>query len=205
METYIAAFITLVVIIDPPGMAPIFAGLTDGASKKFKRTMAIKGSFIALLILLFFGWAGQPFMNALGISIDGLRVAGGIMLFIIALEMVMEKRTERKQEAAEKLDDYFEDISVFPIALPLLAGPGSIATIMILMNNQEGNLMGQVMVMSALLSVIFLTLIALLIAPQMMALLGPSVNAVITRVLGVVLAALAAQYVLEGVQGFYAF
>lgn len=204
-EIYITALITLFVIIDPPGMAPIFAGLTDGTSTRHKRLMALKGSFIALGILIFFGFLGKSFINAIGITIDGLRVAGGIMLFIIALEMVMEKRTERKQVSAEKLDDYFDDISVFPVALPLLAGPGSIATIMLLMNNQETSVTGQMMIMAALVTVMLVAMISLMVAPRIMSLLGPSANAVITRVLGVVLAALAAQYVIDGIKGSFGF
>lgn len=201
MDIFIAAFVTLLVIVDPPGMAPIFAGLTDGAPKDFKRSMAIKGTIVATAILVFFGLVGKPFITALGITMDGMRIAGGIMLFIVALEMVMEKRMERKQEAAEKLDEYFDDISVFPVAMPMLAGPGSIATIMLLVNDQQGYFIGQMYVMGALAAVMLVTLITMLIAPWFMNLMGPSVNAVVTRVLGVVLAALATQFVIDGVKG----
>lgn len=203
-EAFIAAFIALFVIVDPIGIAPVFAGLTQGTSNSHKRKMALKGTIIGTLILVFFALVGKPFLNALGISMDGLRVAGGVMLFIIALEMVMEKRTERKQESAEKLDEYFEDISVFPVALPLLAGPGSIATIMLLMTSYENDVTAQTGVMAALGVVMILTLIIFFMASKVMNWLGPTVNAVLTRLLGVILAALAAQYILDGLKNTFA-
>ncbi|WP_202899747.1 MarC family protein [Kordiimonas gwangyangensis] len=202
-EAFIAAFIGLFVIVDPIGIAPVFAGLTQNMPKAVQHKMAIKGTVIGTLILIFFALVGKPFLNALGISMDGLRVAGGIMLFIIALEMVFEKRTERKQESAEKLDDYFEDISVFPIALPLLAGPGAIATIMLTMTSYEHNIEAQGAVLVALALVMLITLVVFYTAGKVMDLLGPTVNAVLTRLLGVILAALAAQYILDGLKNTF--
>lgn len=197
---FIPAFITLFVIIDPVGLAPIFAGLTDGTSVRHQRKMAIKGTIVGTFIMLFFAFAGEPFLGALGISMYAMRVAGGIMLFIIALEMVFEKRNERKQENAEKLEEQFDDISVFPVAIPLISGPGSIASIMLLMTAQQDNVEGQMIVMVAMVTVLVLTLIAFLLAVPLMKFLGETVSVVITRVLGVVLAALAAQFVLDGIK-----
>lgn len=197
-EAFIAAFIGLFVIVDPIGIAPVFAGLTQGSPTAHKRKMAIKGTIVGTLILVFFALVGKPFLGALGISMDGLRVAGGIMLFIIALEMVFEKRTERKQESAEKLDEYFEDISVFPVALPLLAGPGAIATIMLTMSNYEHDIAAQGAILGALALVMIITLFTFFMASRVMDWLGPTVNAVLTRLLGVILAALAAQFILDG-------
>ncbi len=197
-ESFIAAFIGLFVIVDPIGIAPVFAGLTQGSPAAHKRKMAIKGTIVGTLILVFFALVGKPFLGALGISMDGLRVAGGIMLFIIALEMVFEKRTERKQESAEKLDEYFEDISVFPVALPLLAGPGAIATIMLTMSNYEHDIAAQGAILGALALVMIITLFTFFMASRVMDWLGPTVNAVLTRLLGVILAALAAQFILDG-------
>ncbi|TNE67911.1 MAG: MarC family protein [Alphaproteobacteria bacterium] len=199
-DAFIAAFIALFVIIDPIGIAPVFAGMTQGTTVAHQRKMAIKGTIIGTLILIFFALVGKPFLNSLGISMNALRVSGGLMLFIIALEMVFEKRTERKQEAADKLDEYFEDISVFPVALPLLAGPGAIATIMLLMTSYEHNFPAQAAVLVALAIVMLITLIVFFTAGKLMDLLGPTVNAVLTRLLGVILAALAAQYVLDGLK-----
>jgi len=202
-EAFIAAFVALFVIIDPVGIAPVFAGLTQGTTNSHKRMMAIKGTVIGTLILVFFALLGERFLGALGISLDGLRVAGGIMLFIIALEMVFEKRTERKQEAADKMDEYFEDISVFPVALPLLAGPGAIATIMLLVSDFEGDMLAQGGILAALGLVMLITLIVFFMAGRVMEFLGPTVNAVLTRLLGVILAALAAQYILDGLKSTF--
>ncbi|MCK0069968.1 MULTISPECIES: MarC family protein [Kordiimonas] len=202
-EAFIAAFIALFVIIDPIGIAPVFAGLTQGTPKSHKRSMAIKGSIVGTLILVFFALVGEAFLGALGISMDALRVAGGVMLFIIAIEMVFEKRTERKQDAAERIDEHFEDISVFPIGLPLLAGPGSIATIMLLIANHNGDYVGQAGVLAALGLVMLITLLTFLVAGKVMDFLGPTVNAVLTRLLGVILAALAFQYILDGLKATF--
>ncbi|WP_374763035.1 MarC family protein [Yunchengibacter salinarum] len=202
-EAFVTAFVSLFVIIDPIGVAPVFGGMTKNAPPREARRMAFKGVAIALVILIFFSAVGKPFLNALGITMDGLRVAGGIMLFIIGLEMVMEKRGERREETAKELDGYFEDISVFPIALPLLAGPGAIATVMLLMTNHEGNMQAQLAVVAALALVLLATLIAFLMATKLMKLMGPTVHAVLTRVLGIIVAALAAQYVLNGLHGTF--
>jgi MarC family membrane protein len=202
-ELYISAFVTLFVIIDPIGIAPIFAALTEGSDDKFKRNMALKGSLVAGIVLIVFAFAGKPFLGALGISIDALRVAGGLMLFLIALEMVFEKRTERKQHTAERLDEQFEDISVFPVAIPLLAGPGAIATVMLLMSGSEGDISAQGVVIAALVSVLAINLTVFLFAGKMMGSLGADVNAVLTRVLGIILAALAAQFVMDGLKATF--
>src|SRR5690606_2507206 len=140
----ISAFVTLFVVIDPPGCAPIYAGLSSDAPRRQQRMMAVKASFVAALILFFFALLGEDLLNALHIELDSFRIAGGIMLFIIALEMVLEKRTKRREERAEKLraehalTPEIEDVSVFPMAMPMIAGPGSIATIMLLMNEASG-------------------------------------------------------------------
>lgn len=203
LAIFIPAFMTLFVIVDPIGLAPIFAGLTDKTSKRHQRKMAIKGSIVGACILLFFALAGKPFLGALGISMEALRVAGGIMLFLISLEMVFEKRMERKQEAAEKIEDVFDDVSVFPVAIPLIAGPGSIASIILLMTNQENNFEGQLIVIGALVAVLFISLITFLLAARVMGLMGETVSTVLTRVLGIILAALAAQFIIDGIKGAF--
>jgi len=202
-EAFMAAFVALFVIVDPVGIAPVFAGLTQGTSKAHQRSMAWRGTLIGTLILVFFAVLGERFLGALGISLDGLRVAGGIMLFIIALEMVFEKRTERKQESATEMHEHFEDISVFPVALPLLAGPGAIATIMLLVSDYDGDMLALSGILIALGVVMLMTLIVFFMAGRVMEFLGPTVNAVLTRLLGVILAALAAQYVLDGLKSTF--
>ena len=195
-ELFISAFITLFVVIDPPGCAPIYAGLTKAASAAQQRSMAIRAVFIASIILLIFALFGQELLGALHIELDSFRIAGGMMLFWIAFEMVFEKRTQRREERAEKVaaNTEVEDVSVFPMAMPMLAGPGAIAAVMLLQNEAEGT-EETLVVLGALGAVLLLTALALVAAGPLIRLLGDKVEAVITRLLGVLLAALAAQYV----------
>ncbi|MEY4055454.1 MAG: hypothetical protein RL519_789 [Pseudomonadota bacterium] len=201
LELFLSAFIALFVVIDPPGCAPIYAGLTSGASHAQARTMALRACFIATLILLVFAVFGEDLLGALHIELNSFRIAGGIMLFLIALDMVFEKRTQRREERAEKVKatPEIEDVSVFPMAMPMIAGPGSIATIMLLTARARGT-QETLVVLGALGAVMVLTLLALVAAGPLMKLLGSRVEAVITRLLGVLLAALAAQYVIDGLR-----
>jgi multiple antibiotic resistance protein len=204
-ELFVSAFITLFVVIDPPGCTPIYAGLTKGASARQSRSMAIRAVLIASAILLLFALFGQALLGALHIELDSFRIAGGLMLFWIAFEMVFEKRTQRREERVSKLvaTPEVEDVSVFPMAMPMLAGPGAIAAVMLLMNEADGA--GQVLiVLAALAAVLTITLIALIAATPLIRLLGDKVETVVTRLLGVLLAALAAQYVIDGLKGSFA-
>ena len=205
LELFLSAFVTLFVVIDPPGCAPIYAGLTAGASRAQARSMAIRATFIASIILLIFALFGEQLLAGLHIELDAFRIAGGIMLFLIALDMVFEKRTERREARAEKVKatPEIEDVSVFPMAMPMIAGPGSIATMMLLMSRSQGTEQ-TLEVLAALAAVLLLTLLALIAAGPLMKLLGASVEAVITRLLGVLLAALAAQYVIDGLKAVLA-
>lgn len=205
IELFLSAFITLFVVIDPPGCAPIYAGLTKGATPALARSMAVRACLIATLILLVFALFGQDLLGALHIELDSFRIAGGIMLFMIALDMVFEKRTQRREERAEKVaaTPEIEDVSVFPMAMPMLAGPGAIAAVMLLQNEAEGPQESAV-VLVALAAVMVLTLLALMAASPLMKLVGARVEAVITRLLGVLLAALAAQYVIDGLRSSFA-
>lgn len=208
-ELFLSAFITLFVVIDPPGCAPIYAGLTKGATQAQRRNMAIRASVIAGAILLIFALFGEALLGALHIELDSFRIAGGLMLFLIALDMVFEKRTQRREERAEKIaaqnagTPEVEDVSVFPMAMPMLAGPGAIASIMLLMSEAQGT-EGTLVVLAALLVVLLLTMAALIAAGPLMRLFGDRVEAVITRLLGVLLAALAAQYVIDGLKSSFA-
>ncbi len=201
LELFLSAVISVFVVIDPPGCAPIYAGLTAGASHAQARTMALRACFIATLILLVFAVFGEDLLGALHIELDSFRIAGGIMLFLIALDMVFEKRTQRREERAEKVKatPEIEDVSVFPMAMPMIAGPGSIATVMLLTARANGT-HESLIVLAALGAVMVLTLAALMAAGPLMKLLGSRVEAVITRLLGVLLAALAAQYVIDGLK-----
>ncbi|TCP33176.1 MarC family protein [Sphingomonas sp. BK235] len=199
VELFVSSFITLFVIIDPPGCAPIFAGLTAGATPAHRRAMAIRAVVVAAAILLLFALAGEPLLHALGIELASFRIAGGLMLFLIALEMVFEKRTQRREDRAAKVTaEEADDVSIFPMAMPMIAGPGSIATVMLLMARSNGFERSAV-VMAALGANLLLMLGSLLAAGPIMRILGAKIEAVITRLLGVLLAALAVQFVIDGV------
>ncbi len=204
IELYVSALITFFVVIDPPGCAPIYAGLTSGASPIHVRAMAIRAVIVATAILLVFALFGEALLHALGIGLDAFRIAGGIMLFVIAMDMVFERRTQRREERAEKLKDTpeVEDVSIFPMAMPMIAGPGSIASVMLMMSRTEG-LTASLVVLAAMLTILALTLVALLAAGPIMRILGAKIEAVITRLLGVLLAALAAQFVINGVKASF--
>jgi multiple antibiotic resistance protein len=201
---FISAFVTLFVVIDPPGCAPIYASLTTGASASQRRAMAIRAVGIAAAILLLFALWGKQLLGVLGIALDSFRIAGGIMLFIIAMDMVFEKRTQRREDRAQKIAETpeVEDVSVFPMAMPMIAGPGSIATVMLLMSRANG--MGErLVVIGAVAAVLALMLGSLLAAGPLMALMGRKIEAVITRLLGVLLAALAVQFVIGGLKASF--
>jgi multiple antibiotic resistance protein len=204
VELFISAFVTFFVVIDPPGCAPIFASLTGTAPAPHRRAMAVRSTLVAALILYLFAIFGEAFLGALGISLDAFRVAGGVMLFLIALEMVFEKRTERRTHRAEdvKADPQHEDISIFPMAIPMIAGPGSIASVMLLTSKSVG-ISQTLVVLGALALVLLVNLAALLAAGPLMKAVGHRVEAMITRILGVVLAALAAQFIIDGVKASF--
>ena len=197
---FVSAFVTLFVIIDPPGCAPIFASLTRECPPAQRRAMAVRSVLIAAGILIFFGLLGEDLLEILGIGLPAFRIAGGIMLFLIALEMVFEKRTARRASRVEEVNatPEIEDVSVFPMGIPMIAGPGSIASVMLLVARSDGADQTLV-VFGALAAVLLLTMLALLAAGPLMRLLGHRMEAMLTRLLGVILAALAAQFVIDGI------
>jgi multiple antibiotic resistance protein len=199
-ELFVSAFVTFLVVIDPPGCAPIFASVTAGTTPAHRRAMAFRSVVIAAGILVFFGLLGRDLLGALGISLSSFRIAGGLLLFLIAVDMVFEKRTERRENRAEEVSaSESEDISVFPMAIPMIAGPGSIASVMLLMSRSEG-WAEWLVVWGALAATLLLTLLCLLLAGPLMRLLGNRMEAMITRLLGVILAALAVQFVVDGLK-----
>ncbi len=201
IELFWSALITFLVIIDPPGCAPIFASLTRGTTAAHRRAMAIRSSVIAWVILVFFALLGKPMLQALGISLASFRIAGGIMLFFIALDMVFERRTERREKRAEEIEGTpeAEDVSVFPMAIPMISGPGSIASAMLWIS-RANNTIEIAVVLAAITVVMLITMATLLASGPLMRLIGEKVEAMITRILGVILAALAAQFVVDGLK-----
>ena len=200
IELFGSALVTFLVIIDPPGVVPIFAGLTRDTSAAHRRTMALRASVVAWAILMFFALLGKPMLHALGISLASFRIAGGVMLFMIAIDMVFERRTKRREERAQSIDGTPEadDISVFPMAIPMISGPGSIASAMLWVSRADDA--AQIAtVLAAITVVILITLVCLLAAGPLMRLIGERIEGMITRILGVILAALAAQFVIDGI------
>ncbi|MEM9878220.1 MAG: MarC family protein [Pseudomonadota bacterium] len=208
LSVFVSAFVTFFVVIDPPGVMPIFASLTRGTPPSWAKQMAFRAIVVSAAILLFFGFLGTTFLQILGISLDAFRAAGGVMLFLIALEMVFEKRTQRREERTEKFQNQdghaeLDDISVFPLGIPLIAGPGAIASIMLLHGQYAGDRLAQLAVWSAAGATLLLSLVLFLLANPLMRLIGQTLAASLTRVLGVILAALAAQFIFDAIKGTF--
>jgi multiple antibiotic resistance protein len=205
IELFGSALVTFLVIIDPPGCAPIFASLTRGASRAERRSMAVRSCVIAWTILMFFALLGRPMLEALGISLGSFRIAGGVLLFYLAVEMVFERRQQRREHRASSIEGTPEadDISVFPMAMPMIAGPGSIASAMLWVSRAETPVHIAI-VLAAITVVMLLTLLTLLAAGPLMRLIGEKIEVVITRILGVILAALASQFIIDGLKQSFA-
>lgn len=195
----ITAFATLFVVIDPIGLTPLFMALTQGVSPAKRRSMAIRACFIAFCILTLFSFFGEAVLGFVGISIPAFRIAGGVLLFLTALDMLFERRTKRREGNAE--EEEFTDPSVFPLAIPLIAGPGAIATIILLSGQTEGAL-AQASVLATMGLVIVIVLGLFLLADMIERALGRIGILVVTRLLGMLLAALATQFILDGLRAF---
>jgi multiple antibiotic resistance protein len=191
----ITAFATLFVVIDPPGLIPLFIALTPGMTAEHRRAIGLRASIVAIFILTLFGLTGEAVLNFIGISMSAFRIAGGILLFLTALDMLFERRTQRR-EGQKTVADH--DPSVFPIAIPLIAGPGAIAT-MILLVGEAGSWQGIVAVHLVMIFVILLALALFMIAGPLERALGRTGTIVITRLLGMLLAALSVQFVIDGI------
>jgi multiple antibiotic resistance protein len=196
------SFLALFVILDPPGTAALFVGLTRGMTEAQSRRTAIRAVIIAGVILLFFAFAGDQLLKGLGIGLPAFRIAGGALLFLLAIEMVFAHQsglrglTETESEEAEAS----RDISVFPLAIPLIAGPGALTTMVLLMGATGRSWTAKLSVIAVLVAVLALTLLLLLIAGKVMRILGTTGVNVLSRVFGILLAALAAQLVLDGIR-----
>ena len=205
IEIAINIFVVLFVVIDPLGVAPIFAALTHGANDEFKRQMAIKGTVVSAVILIPFIFVGHFLLNALGISVDAFRIAGGTFLFLLSIDMVFARQsglrstTESETEEAE----HRADNSVFPLAIPLLSGPGAITTILLMASEYATRSEVIALVVVILLFVLIIAYLALIFAGHLVKLLGKTGTNVISRVLGILLAALAVQYILDGLHGSF--
>jgi multiple antibiotic resistance protein len=194
----ITAFATLFVVIDPPGLIPMFIALTPGMSADERRAIGIRACLVAITILTLFGLLGEAVLGFIGISMSAFRIAGGILLFLTALDMLFERRTQRR-EGQSTVHDH--DPSVFPIAIPLIAGPGAIATMILLVGESGGSWQGTLTVHLVMGFVVLLAFLLFLVAGPLERALGRTGTVVITRLLGMLLAALSVQFVIDGVRG----
>ncbi len=200
-----SAFVTLLVTFDPPGLAPIFLAITAGLSAGAKRQVALRGSVIAFAILAMFALLGRPALDALGVTITAFRISGGLLLLFIAFDQVFDLRRQQKAEIASSAVeiDHVRNIAAFPLAIPLMAGPGSITATMLLASRAGGDWLALGGLLAVALAVIALSGLTLLAAERVSSLLGKTGEIVLTKMLGVVLAALAAQFLIDGVSATF--
>ena len=201
LEFLKTAFVTLLVTLDPPGLAPVFMGLTLGMTRAAQREVALRATIIAFAILAAFAFGGGAVMDLLCISIPAFRIAGGLLLFYIAFDMIFELRAPSKQTLASDAItiDRIRNVAAFPLAIPLLSGPGSITATMLLAGRAGSDWVALTGLMAIVALVMLLCYITFLLSERVSKLLGVTGNVVLTRLLGVVLAALAVQFVINGV------
>jgi multiple antibiotic resistance protein len=200
LELFANYFVVLFVVVDPLGLAAMFAALAHDESRARQRVLAIRATVIAALVLAFFSLAGDALLRALGIGLPAFQIAGGALLFLLAVDMVFARHSGlRATTAAEQKETaQRKDISVFPLAVPLIAGPGALTSVLLMVGEQGGEQLVVGTVLLVIAVVLAITLIALLCAAPIMRLLGATGTNVVSRLLGIVLAAMAVQFMLDG-------
>ena len=196
LDLAVTAFVALFVIIDPIGLAPLFVAVTQNNTKSERRGIAIRACLVGFGILAIFGIAGESVLSVIGIGMPAFRISGGLLLFLTAIEMLFEKRTQRRENQAEPAPDP----SVFPLAMPLIAGPGAMTTMILLTGQYSGDIAGQAMVFGVMALVLILVLVMFLAGNLIEKLLGHTGINVITRLFGMFLAALSVQFVIDGIR-----
>lgn len=199
------AFVTMLVTIDPPGLAPLFLALTRGMNREQRGQVSVRATLIAFLVMALFAIAGVAILGVFGITLAAFRVAGALLLFYIAFEMVFERRQDRKEKSADVAvtKDLIHDIAAFPLAIPLIAGPGAISATVLL----SGSFMGptaKAVLVAIILVCLALTYLVFLLAERIDGFLGHTGRSILTRLLGVILAALAVQFAADGVKALAA-
>jgi multiple antibiotic resistance protein len=195
----ITALVTMFVVIDPIGLAPLFVALTHGMTPAERRRVAIHAVTVAGIVLVLFAFFGEAVLEFVGISMPAFRIAGGILLFLTALDMLFERRSKRREDRTE--DEEIDDPSVFPLAIPLIAGPGSIASIILLIGEKPGG-EGLLMVLPITALTLVVLMLSLMASSYLDRLIGKKGIDVITRIRGMLLAALSVQFVLDGLSAF---
>ncbi len=203
-EDLLKNFVVMFVVIEPVTLVPIFGALTRGGAAGYRRRMAVKATLLSAMIFVVFALVGEPLLEVLAISVDAFRIGGGLLLFMVAVDMVFAREsglrstTVREQEEAR----YRDDISVFPLAFPLIAGPGALATLLLLLGDASDDIVSVALLLAVVLAVLAITLVMMLLTNPIMRVLGVTGANVISRLLGVVLVALAVQYVADGILAF---
>ncbi len=195
IEVFFQAFVLYFVVIDPIGNTPIFMSITQNQSGKEKIQTAIEGILIATVVLILFSVIGQFILSYLNISLESFRIAGGIILFLIALEMLFNKRQERKEQI---LDLNKDKISIFPLAIPILAGPAAITSVVVVATKYQADIALQLVSILALVGVMTITLFLFLLLAKSDKFLNKNITNIISRVIGIILAALSIQYIIDG-------
>ena len=199
LAAFVSSFVTLFIVIDPIMVTPIFASLTHGEAPARQRRLALEATLIAAGILAFFGFAGEAMLHHLGITMPAFRTAGGILLFLMGFRMFFAPDSETEARTPGPKASARENPAFFPIAMPLLAGPGAIATMMLLMHPGEAGWSGQAMVMAAMLATLVVGFVIMMFAAPISNALGRTGQNMISRLLGMLLMALSTQYVFDGV------
>jgi len=201
-ETYILALTTFFATVGPIDIAVVFAGLTSERSIRTKKKIAFKGVMVATCILLLFALVGEALLSSLGITLPALRVAGGILLLLIGIDMVFARHSGGTSATSDEVEEaeHSQDISVFPLATPLIAGPGAMGAVILLMANVQGDIAQQSMVIAGLLSIMLMTYVSLVGASQVHRVVGVTGLQVVTRIFGVILCALAVQFMFDGIK-----
>ena len=203
MRFGLAAFVTLLVVVDPPGVVPIYVALTSKEEPAGRRNILIRAVLIAFGVALFFLIAGRAVLSYLGVTVHAFSISGGVLLFVAAMPMLFGQRGGLQSPEPREQGSVGEDISVFPLAMPMLSGPGTIATILLLTSQAGGETEKLVAIGVAIASVFLVSFIVLYLGARLIGLVGEGGVHIATRVMGIVLAALAVQYVLNGVTGYY--
>jgi len=197
-------FVLFFVIVEPVTLVPVFAGLTEGASQIYRRRMAVKSVAVSGVMLTLFALGGSWFIGIMNISIDAFRIAGGVMLFLIALEMVFARESGTKTSSEEKTEvQQRSDISVFPLAFPFIAGPGAMATVLLTFGTLRPDTVLTLGLLGVIAIVLLITLVLMLLAQVVMRVMGVTGAHVVSRLTGVVLAALAVQFMVDGLKGAF--
>ena len=201
IDYLVSALVTLLVVVDPVGLVPTFLAVTHGLPAPARRQIAVRASIIAALILCATALGGDWLLRQLGITLPAFRIAGGLLLFAVASEMVFGVRTERQSKQAEDaLEEHVRNVAAFPLAIPLMAGPGAITATLLLAGQARGDPMALAVLIAVVMLVCALCLGVFLLANRVDRLIGITGNVVLSRLLGVLLAALAVQYVIDGVR-----